>query len=109
MENLHGDLRGTLDELRDELERVERVDPDVQRLLETAVQEIREVLDTTTKGTDVPATKGPNTIASPDAAAVDDESLVGRLGEAARHFEESHPTLSGILGSMIDALGRMGI
>jgi hypothetical protein len=31
------------------------------------------------------------------------------LAEAARHFEESHPTLSGTLGSVIDTLGQMGI
>lgn len=37
------------------------------------------------------------------------ESLIERLGEAARNFEETHPTLSGAVGSVIDALSRMGI
>jgi hypothetical protein len=36
-------------------------------------------------------------------------SLVERLRESARHFEEEHPNLSGLVGSVIDALGRMGI
>ena len=36
-------------------------------------------------------------------------SIVSRLTEAARHFEESHPTLSGTVGSVIDALAQMGI
>jgi Domain of unknown function (DUF4404) len=37
------------------------------------------------------------------------EPLTERLGEAAGDFEATHPTLSGTLGSIIDALGRMGI
>jgi hypothetical protein len=35
--------------------------------------------------------------------------LVDRFAEAARHFEDSHPGLSGTIGGVIDALGRMGI
>jgi hypothetical protein len=34
---------------------------------------------------------------------------VERLSEAARHFEDSHPNLSGTIGGVIDAIGRMGI
>ena len=36
-------------------------------------------------------------------------SLAARLADAEREFEATHPTLSGIVGSIIDALGRMGI
>ena len=36
-------------------------------------------------------------------------SVVERLSEAAQHYEDQHPTLSGILGSMIDTLSNMGI
>jgi hypothetical protein len=37
------------------------------------------------------------------------EPLRERLTDAAGEFEATHPTLSGTLGSIIDALGRMGI
>jgi len=37
------------------------------------------------------------------------DSIVKRLGEAAQHFEDSHPTLFGSVGSVVDALSRMGI
>jgi hypothetical protein len=36
-------------------------------------------------------------------------SIAHRLTAAAREFEDSHPALTGALGSVIDALGRMGI
>jgi hypothetical protein len=38
-----------------------------------------------------------------------DASISARLSEAAVEFEEQHPTLAGTLGSVIDALSRMGI
>ncbi len=37
------------------------------------------------------------------------DSIVKRLGEAAQQFEDSHPTLFGSVGSVVDALSRMGI
>ena len=45
----------------------------------------------------------------PPANPLPSESLMHRLGEAARHFEESHPTLAGTIGGLIDTLGRSGI
>ncbi|HEX4132758.1 MAG TPA: DUF4404 family protein [Pirellulales bacterium] len=38
-----------------------------------------------------------------------DATLSRRLSEAALEFEGKHPTLSGAVGSVIDALSRMGI
>jgi hypothetical protein len=38
-----------------------------------------------------------------------DESIAQRLATAEHEFEATHPTLAGIVGSVIDALARMGI
>ncbi len=38
-----------------------------------------------------------------------EHGLGERLNQAALEFEASHPVLSGTLGGIIDALGRMGI
>ena len=45
----------------------------------------------------------------PSAAKGAGASLGHRLAAAARDFEDSHPALTGTLGSVIDTLGRMGI
>ena len=37
------------------------------------------------------------------------DSIVKRLVDAAQQFEDSHPTLFGSVGSVVDALSRMGI
>ena len=44
-----------------------------------------------------------------ESSTNEEPPLVQRLAESARHFEETHPNLSGMIGSIIDALGRMGI
>jgi hypothetical protein len=85
-------LLGTLDELHGELEAAEDVSPAVEAKLREAMGDIRRVLD----ANEPEATETPPTVA-------------GGLSEAARDFESSHPTLSTMLGSIIDALGRMGI
>jgi hypothetical protein len=36
-------------------------------------------------------------------------SLVARLRAAEHSFEATHPTLSGVIGGVIDILGQMGI
>ncbi len=85
-------LLGTLDELHDELVAAENVSPEVEAKLRETMDEIRGVLDA---GGERDAEAAP--------------SITGRLSEAAEQFESSHPTLSAMLGSAIDALGRMGI
>jgi hypothetical protein len=87
-------LRATLDALHLQLQSVDRVDPDVRALLESAVEDIHQTIDPE---------------ADPVETAEEDDSIVHRLTAAARHFEESHPTLSGAVTSVIEALGRMGI
>lgn len=84
-------LRTTLEQLHGELGDVESADPEVRELLRSALGEIQLTLE-----------------GNPPAES-DDASVSDRLSEAAKHYEETHPNLSGMLGGVIDALGRMGI
>jgi hypothetical protein len=81
-------LKATLDELRRELADVEELEPALRSQLSAALHDIQSAL----------AAKGPP-----------GESLMQRLRDAARDFEESHPALAGNLGSFIDTLARTGI
>lgn len=85
-------LRTTLDQLHQELDKVESTDPEIQALLSGAVADIQEKINL-----------------QEGRASDDDGSIADRLTAVARHYEESHPTLSGIVGSIIDTLSRMGI
>ena len=82
-------LRATIDELHSELASMDHMDDDVQQMLRGTLDEIHTVLK--------------------QQESEDSSTIIGRLNQAARHYEESHPTLSGIIGSIIDTLGRMGI
>lgn len=85
-------LRTTLEQLHRELDKIESTDPEIQALLASAVSDIQEKIE-----------------GQEGRADEVDESIADRLTAVARHYEESHPTLSGIVGSIIDALSRMGI
>lgn len=87
-------LNRTLRQLRDQLGDVDAIGPETRAALHKTVDEIQEALDA-----DQP----------PRPETEQHESLLERLGDAARQFEESHPALAGTVGSVIDALGRMGI
>ena len=78
-------------ELESELQQVESVDEDTRHLLEQAVGEIQSILERR-QPEDTPET-----------------GLIDSLREAEQKFETSHPTISGILLRMVDALGQMGI
>ena len=82
-------LKATLDELRHQLADIDQLDPALRGQLHSAMQEIQTALKNKT---------------SPGG-----ESVMRRLGEAARHFEESHPTISGTISGLIETLGRSGI
>ena len=84
-------LRAAVEELHNELASVEDVDADMQQLLKDAMADIDKALQ------------------DQSAKRDDDGNLADRLSEAAQHFEDSHPTLTGIIGSVIDTLSRMGI
>lgn len=97
MEDALQDLRGKLAELERKLATAGSVEPSDRELLEQIMADIEQVL--AQQGGEAP----------PQEVAHTPESLVQRLGDAARNFEETHPTLSGAVGSVIDALSRMGI
>ena len=90
-------LRETLHELEAELANVERLDDESRRLLETAAAEIQEALhkeepaEAVTSATDASST------------------WTDKLYNVASDFEESHPTLSRVVGNVASALAQLGI
>jgi hypothetical protein len=91
-------LRETLATLHAELDTVESRDPEVRRMLSSALQEIADKLLAHESGT-APA------IATPAPAV----SSASELAETARQLEVDHPTLSATLRSLVEGLSRMGI
>ncbi len=86
-------LKQSLAELNDELARIDPADENARALLSGALDEIQGTLNQRQAG----------------HAGHVDAGLSTRLTSAAREFEETDPQLSGLLGSVIDALSRMGI
>lgn len=87
-------LRERLAELHAELEQTDSVGADSRELLRDVMDEIRGVLE---RAGDEPH------------GADQHESLLERLRESAREFEESHPRLATTVGRVVDALASMGI
>jgi hypothetical protein len=85
-------LKATLAQLHAELEKVEPGDPEIRELLDGAVADIQQAMHGR-QNTPLPQ----------------DASIIDRLGEAARHYEERHPQLSSLLGNISAALSRLGI
>ncbi len=83
-------LNEHLQELHDELQGAESLDPEARALLHSVMDDIRDVLQRE-EGSD------------------GHETLTDRLRDAVSHFEESHPTLTQAAGRVIDALANMGI
>jgi hypothetical protein len=83
-------LQAALAELQIALASQSNVEPAVRERLEHALVEIRGAIDKL-----------------PDSER--HETLTGQLSSVAQDFEVSHPNLSGMVGSVIDALARMGI
>ncbi|MBI2823833.1 MAG: DUF4404 family protein [Planctomycetia bacterium] len=92
------ELRGTLARLHEQLRAAPDISGETREMLAGVVNDIHALL----------AKAGPaGGIAGPGQPP--GESIVARLSTAERQFEATHPTLAGIVGSIIDALGRMGI
>ena len=85
-------LKAMIRELETELASLDSIDPETRDVLANAIAEISDTL----------RKKEPGSLEG-------QQSLVERLEEAAEGFESSHPTLSGIVGRMVNALGQMGI
>jgi len=86
-------LRELLEQLQDELERAEEVEPESRDLLRDVMSDIETTLDRSAAG-EAPAA---------------DESVKGRLDQAVVEFENSHPQLSFTLERLIESLTNMGI
>ncbi len=84
-------LRETLHQLQRQLEEVRKLDPAVAGQLDATLAEAKAAL----AGAPIHSAKR--------------QSLVERLSNAVLQYEASHPSLSGNLGSIVDALARMGI
>jgi hypothetical protein len=91
-------LRATLAELHRQLEAASSLDADSQAMMRQVVTDIEQAL-----------ARGGEAGQPRAAQSLPRGSLVRRLTDAARGFESTHPMLSGAVGSVIDALGRMGI
>ncbi len=84
-------LKAAVAELEEELRSLETLDDETSEVLEEALREIQAALN-------------------PDEATeLEAESLMDRLNDATHDFEGSHPTLTGIIGRLLDGLGQMGI
>lgn len=84
-------LKGTVEELERELRELETLEPASREVLERALLDIQAAL------------------ANDAAARLTSGTVTQRFQNAAREFESSHPTLSGVLERVIDALGQWGI
>ena len=96
------ELRATLAKLHQQLRSSPNVSPETRSLLQGVAEDIDALLGAVGAPPDLPASTV-SRVARPH------DSIVERLRSAEREFEATHPTLSGIVGSLIDALGRMGI
>lgn len=88
-------LRRTLDKLQEELRNVESLDPESRSLLENAMGEMDTALH-----------RG---LQHGEESAEERQTLADQFREVGQQFDESHPTISRIVGNLIDVLGQMGI
>ncbi|HWB12139.1 MAG TPA: DUF4404 family protein [Pirellulales bacterium] len=92
------DLRATLAELHRQLAAAHSLDNEAQAMMRQVTADIEQAL--------ARSGDGGRPLVKED---IHRGSLVRRLTDAARGFESTHPMLSGAIGSVIDALSRMGI
>lgn len=98
MDDESAELRGRLADLHRQLQTTGKVDPDLHALLVDVLSDIAHVLEEQGRDEYPPA-----------SIAGEPQNLAGRLAEAARQFEDTHPNLSATIGSVITALSRTGI
>ncbi len=82
-------LRKLLEALHEELAGATTVDAESRRMLEQALQEIRQLTEH-----------------SPEKIP---ESATAQLREAALRVEAEHPRLAGVVGQLTDTLAKLGI
>ena len=91
MSNDADKLRASLAQLKRQLNEAISLDPTLAAQLRATIAEIEA------------------TLTGSASSRTADGTIRERLADAALDFEASHPTLAGTLGSVVDALGRMGI
>jgi hypothetical protein len=84
-------LRATLKELENELAALESLDESTRAMLVEAKRDIEAKLN------------------QPERTEPPTESITSGLREAVERFESSHPTLTGIVSRIADALAQLGI
>ena len=84
-------LDNRIQELLDELEKKEPADQVRRDRIAHVLHDIRSM------------------VAESEPQSDEHESLRERFDEAARQFEESHPTLTAVVGRVADALANLGI
>jgi Domain of unknown function (DUF4404) len=95
-------LRSTMAELHEQLGNTREITPELRDLLSGLAADIERILAAGRPGESTG-------VAAAGSRAALRASLIARLSHAAREFEGTHPTLSGTIGSIIDALGQMGV
>ena len=80
-----------VEELEQELESLDSLDDETRRMLRDTIDEVRAKLDPQTVG------------------EIESQHLIDRLHDAEGRFQVTHPTLSGIVMRVINALGQLGI
>ena len=100
-------LRETLAALHIELDTVESQDPEVRRMLASALQDIADKLQS--RDVTQPVTQPVTPPVTPPVPTPDASVSTGQLAEYARQLEVEHPTLAATLRGVVEALTRMGI
>jgi hypothetical protein len=85
-------IRENLERLHQELARSESIDAASRGLLTDVLHDIEAVLERS----------------EPETAGAG-ETLIDRLRETTSHFEETHPTLTELVGRIADLLSGLGI
>ncbi len=89
MEEKIAQLRATLSELHEELKDIDQLDDQTREMLTNTANELDEVLG--------------------EEASEQRQTLSQQLSDVAQEFEDSHPQLTRLLGSIVDALAQLGI
>ena len=101
-------LKAIVRELETELHELRAVDGQAAELLQEAIREIQTVLQSRQLAAPSAVQREPEPLDEelpPDPS----DTVIDRLKHAAHQFENSHPTLTGLLSRLIDGLGQMGI
>jgi len=84
-------LKGIVQQLEDELESLDTIDAQSERVLQDALDDLR------------------NALGERDEASLASDSLAERLRSAEAEFQVSHPTVSGLVLRVIHTLGQFGV